>query len=97
MYKFFKDVWQTPNQLLRAVFNDIQVPEYLAGCKALGLVNKIITGPLWRVLESSDVSILEMNKYFQTLLTCLDSWSKDTSEIVAGTAVLYKEFPPLKI
>ena len=47
MTKFFKEVWQTPSQLLRAVFSDIQVPEHLAGCKALGLVNKVVTGPLW--------------------------------------------------
>ena len=45
--KFFIDVWQTPNQLLRAVLADIQVAEFIAGCKALGLINKIITGPLW--------------------------------------------------
>ena len=62
--KFFKDVWQTPNQLLRAVYSDIQVPAFLAGCRALGLVNKIVTGPLWRVLESSDISIIEMNVFY---------------------------------
>ena len=44
--KFFKDVWQTPNELLKAVYSDIQVPEFVAGCCALGLINKIITGPL---------------------------------------------------
>ena len=58
--RFFIEVWQTPNQLLRAVLADIQVPEYVAGCKALGLINKIKTGPLWRVLECSDVSILDI-------------------------------------
>ena len=45
--KFFLEVWQTPNKLLRTVLTDVQVPEFLAGCKALGLVYKIITGPLW--------------------------------------------------
>jgi len=45
--QFFINVWQTPNQLLRAVLSDIQVPQYLAGCKALGLINKMVTGPLW--------------------------------------------------
>ena len=50
--KFLLDVWQTPNRLLKAVLDDIQIPEYLAGCKALGLVNKLITGPLWRVIDS---------------------------------------------
>ena len=58
--KIFIDVWQTPNQLLRAVLSDIHIPEYVAGCKALGLVNKIITGPL-----CNDVSILDMNERYQ--------------------------------
>ena len=54
----FTEVWQTPNQLLRAVLSDVKVPEYQAGCKALGLV----AGPLWYVLESQDISILDMNE-----------------------------------
>ena len=92
--KFFKEVWQTPNQLLRAVLSDIQVPEYLAGCKALGLVNKIVTGPLWRILETSDISILEMNEYFQMLITHLDLWSLDSTDVLSGNAVIFLYFPP---
>ena len=87
-------MWQTPNQLLRAVFSDIQVPEYLAGCKALGLVNKVVTGPLWRILESPDISILEMNEYFQILITHLDLWSLDSAEVLSGNAVIFPDFPP---
>ena len=90
---FFKDVWQTPNQLLRAVNEDIRVPEYVAGCKALGLVKKIITGPLWRVLES-DVSILEMNEYFQILVTHLDMWALNAADVLSGEAILFPDFPP---
>jgi len=60
----FTEVWQTPNQLLRAVLGDIQVLEYVAGCKALGLVNKIVTGPLWRVLECQETTISSMNEKF---------------------------------
>ena len=75
--RFFNEVWQTPNQLLRTVFTDIQVPEYVAGCKAFGLINKIITGPLWRVLECNDVSILDMNERYQQLKFCLDEWACD--------------------
>ena len=91
---FFRDIWQTPNQLLRAVYSDMQVPEYLAGCRALGLINKVVTGPLWRVLESPDISILEMNGYYQTLITHIDLWSLDASELLHGKAVLYPDFPP---
>ena len=91
---FFKDVWQTPNQLLRAVYSDIQVPEFLAGCRALGLVNKIVTGPLWRVLESSDISITEMNVFYQTLVSYIEEWSLDASKLLCGEAVLFPDFPP---
>ena len=52
---FFGVVWQTLNQFLRAVVSDIEVPEYLAGCRALGLVNKVFTRLLWHVLEASDI------------------------------------------
>ena len=91
---FFGIVWQTPNQLLRAVLSDIEVPEYLAGCRALGLVNKVVTGPLWRVLEAPDISILDMNYYLQMLIVHMDLWSLDASELLHGEAVLYLDFPP---
>lgn len=94
--KFFTEVWQTPNQLLRAVLADIKVPEYKAGCKALGVINKIITGPLWRVLESQDISILKMNEKFCHLKSCLDSWSQDATSVMSGEAVLYSDFLPTK-
>ena len=94
MKSFFQNVWQTPNQLLRAVYSDIQVPEYLAGCRALGLINKIVTGPLWRLLESADTSITETNGYYQTLVSRIDEWSTDASELLCGEAVLYPEFLP---
>ena len=33
---------------------------FIAGYRALGLIDKIVTGPLWRRLEESYVSVLEM-------------------------------------
>ena len=92
--KFLTEVWQTPNKLLRAVLADVQVPEFIAGCKALGLINKIITGPLWRVIESKDLSILDMNCRYQLLVDCLEKWSHDASPVVSCEAVLFDDFPP---
>ena len=89
---FVTEVWQTPNQLLRAVLADVRVPEYKAGCKALGIVNKVITGPLWRVLESQDMSILKMNEKFHQLTSCLEIWSEDASGVVSGEAILFSIF-----
>ena len=92
--KILTEVWQTPNKLLRAVLADVQVPEFIAGCKALGLINKIITGPLWRVIESKDLSILDMNCRYQLLVDCLEKWSHDASPVVSCEAVLFDDFPP---
>ena len=91
---FFKNVWQTPNQLPKAVSADLAVPEHLAGCKALGIINKGITGPLWRVLEDKDISILDMNGRFQNLLSCLGKWAIDASTVVSGNAIVFEDFPP---
>ena len=92
--KFLIEVWQTPNKLLRTVLADVQVPEFITGCKALGLVNKLITGPLWRVIESKDLSILDMNCRYQLLVDCLEKWSRDASPIVSCEAILFDDFPP---
>lgn len=92
--EFLVDVWQTPNNLLRAVLADIKVPEFVAGCKALGLINKIVTGPLWRVIESKDISILDMNSRYHHLLECLVDWSSDASAVVSGEAILFSDFRP---
>ena len=35
------------NLLLKALQTDLKVPVYLAGCRVLGLLNKLITAPLW--------------------------------------------------
>ena len=51
----------TLNCLLQAVLSDLQVSHFLAGARALGIIDKVITGPFWRHLESSTVSVLEMS------------------------------------
>ena len=89
---FVTEVWQTPNQLLRAVLADVRVPEYKAECKALGTVNKVITGPLWRVFESQNMSILKINEKFRQLKFCPEIWSQDASGVVSGEAMLFRFF-----
>ena len=71
----------------------MQVPEFIAGCKALSLI-KIITCPSWRVIESKDLSILDMNYHHRLLVDCVEEWSHDASSVVSCEAVLYDDFPP---
>ena len=81
---FLRKVWGTPNRLLQAVLDDAEHDLYIAGCKALGLIDKHITGPLWRVLES-DVHILDVPNYYRDLLTFLKT--EDISGFMTGENV----------
>ena len=62
---FFESV-KDKNKLLKTVHSDLQIKSYLCGCRALGLINKLATGPLWRLLESG-IHILDMNKHYQKM------------------------------
>ena len=87
--KILKDVWGTLNQLLRAVLVDIQVPEYLCACKALGLVIKLCTGPIWRLLQSG-IPITRMSAYYWHMLQKFNEWSSDASGLLNGTERLFE-------
>jgi hypothetical protein len=50
---FLEDVHVTPNLLLASVLTDIKIPMYVACTRALGLMSKLITAPLMRIIEAS--------------------------------------------
>lgn len=80
MIKFIESVHgRSANQLLASVLKDLKNPALIAGSRALGLINKIITGPLWRKLEESSVSVLEMGSIYCKLKEKFDLWSSDSS------------------
>ena len=60
-------------------------------------MNKIITGPLWRVIESKDLSILDINCRYQLLVDCLEKWSHDASPVVSWKPFSFMIFPLLMI
>lgn len=71
------------NCLLSCVLQDLKNPVFISGCRALGLIDKIVTGSMWRKLEKSSVSILDMST---ELKKKFDLWSSDASELIEGTS-----------
>ncbi|CAG2210291.1 unnamed protein product [Mytilus edulis] len=65
-------------------------PVYLAGCRAFGIVDKILTGPIWRIIESTS-HILDLNKVWFDFKKILEKYSVDATELVEGK-VLYPEY-----
>ncbi|WAR31189.1 hypothetical protein MAR_033731, partial [Mya arenaria] len=85
----FLETYGAENRLLKAVLFDLKVPEYIAGVKALGLVSKFITGPLWSILEDKSVTIVDMNEKYHQLVIYLDSAVRDIDGFMTGpTAVI---------
>ena len=65
------------NGLLKAVKYDLSVSMHIAGCKALGLISKLVTRLLWTVIEDREIHILQMNQYVQELIAYLDRAQKN--------------------
>ncbi|KAJ8050932.1 hypothetical protein HOLleu_04315 [Holothuria leucospilota] len=86
--KFFDSV-KDDNKLMKVVFADLKVKAFKAGVRALGLVNKVITSPLWRVLNGvkengERLHILDMNEKYDKLVKTMHSWSKDALPVLKG-------------
>ena len=76
------------NRLLQSVLADLKSPVFEAGCRALGLVDKIITGPLWRKLTESSVSVLQMSNVYCEMKDKFDQWKEDAVAFTKGEAFL---------
>ena len=81
---FLENVHGTPNGLLKSILLDLKVEDFLAGAKALGLIEKLITTPLWRVTESTECHIMDMNSHYLKLKQFLTGTAKDPDNFVHG-------------
>lgn len=86
--------WPDANRLLKSVDFDLNCEVYLAGAKALGIVDKIITAPLWRLLESS-VGIGEMGNHYNKLQLSLQKWQQDPTPLMKGEVVFDEKLAPI--
>ena len=85
------------NRLLQAVLSDLQTPHLIAGCKALGIIDKLVTGPFWRFLQTSTVSILQMSEWYTMMKDKFEEWSSDAQKVLENQDVLFEEFTSLTV
>ena len=84
---FFERV-RNENKLLSAVYYDLEVPSFMAACRALGMIDKLITGPLWRCI-ADEGHILDMSSQYQRLYDCFLLWSADASQFINGEVNIF--------
>ena len=81
-HEFF-ELHGTPNKLLRAVQEDLNNLCNIAGVRALGIIDKLITGPFWRLIEDeSKGGILDLNQYFQHMQLKFKEWAEDATPLL---------------
>ena len=85
----FFDVVKEDNKLLKAVHSDLQIQSYLFGCRALGLISKFVTGPLWRLPEFG-IHILDFNKHYQKMCSLFFYLSGHASEFMLDNAIFFE-------
>ena len=74
------------NKLLQSVLLDLKDPLYVGGCKALGLLSKLLLGPLWRIIEDNSIHIYQFGELLKEILSNLDRVC--TSDFMNGNVVL---------
>lgn len=84
-----------PNQLLRAVVVDAQERVILAGVRALGIIDKTVTGPFWRLLNTPGFNILSLNQHLLNMRIQMERWSRDASSLLDGEPLFPEDIAEL--
>ena len=90
LINFFRRI-EHNNKLLDAVYCDLVVLSFKIGCRALGLIEKLITGPLWKIMVN-ETHILRMSSHYQNFLEFLESSSEDCSKFLRGESFCDRSF-----
>ena len=84
------------NNLFKSVLFDLKLPLFVAGTKALGLVSRLITVPLWCLIEDKQIHILEMNLVYSKLVDFIEYSTENLSNFMKGKAHSFIESAPVK-
>lgn len=81
--EFINEYFEDKNLLVSSVYNYLNNPVFLAGCRAFGIIDKIFTGPLWRIIENTS-PILDLNDVWLDFKEKVEKYSSDASELLEG-------------
>ena len=89
--KKFIDGFGATNKLLKCVQADLAEPLYMAGCRALGLISKVITAPLWRCLEDRSIHILDLPGIYRKIEDALRKGVENPGDFMEGHIVPFDD------
>ena len=74
---FFKNL-SLDIKLMSEVYHDLQISHFRVACQALGLIDKYVTQPLWRVMVK-EKEVLNISKYYQKMYTFFNDYFLDAT------------------
>ena len=75
------------NKLLLSVQWDLGLTAYYVGCRALGLIEKLVIGTLWKII-SKEKHILNTSAHYQDFLSFFELYVVDASAFMKGDKTL---------
>lgn len=88
---FFQNFHGANNFVQKVTLQLCKSSVVLAECKVLGLISKLITGPLWRIIEQNR-HVLDMNFYYVSLLNFFKEQSENAEGLWRKISVSRKSF-----
>ena len=83
---FLENHFSSRNMLLERVLNNCKDHHNVAAARALGLLEKLVTKPLWEIIESK-CHIFDMNVHYCNLLRFLEEASHDASSFMRAVTL----------
>ena len=84
---FLQNTQDSENFLLTSIAADIENKIYLAGFRSLGIFNKLVSGPLFRLLEEEG-HMFELNNVRLQLKLLSECCSENSSVLLEGDSLL---------
>ena len=84
----FAEEHKTDNKLFAAINSDLNMLPFQAGARALGIISKMVTGPMWRFLEKED-HVSELSPVYQQMYSVFKRLFTDASDLLKGEYFLF--------
>ena len=80
------------NKLMSSVLYNLEVLQYKVACQEIGLIDKVVTGPLWRMMVK-EKEVLNMSVHYQAMLDFFKECEQNasSSNFLNGTLRLFSE------
>ena len=79
------------NGLLKAVLKDLSTEACIAGTKAHGLISLLVTEPLWCIMESKGIHIMDRNMHYTQLVSFFEDATFNISNFKNGDVLPFPE------